>query len=72
MSKIADSAEAQALFDKVAGLSTEAGNPRIKEIVRRVVEDACRIVEDLDVTPSEFDLGHHEALRARCEQHRLR
>ncbi len=52
--KIADSAEAQTLFDKVAGLSTEAGNPRIKEIVRRVVEDACRIVEDLDVTPSEF------------------
>ncbi|NGM34275.1 catechol 1,2-dioxygenase [Methylobacterium sp. DB0501] len=52
--KIAESAEAQALFDKVAGLSTEAGHPRIKQIVRRVVEDACRIVEDLDVTPSEF------------------
>lgn len=54
MSKITESAEAQALFDTVAGLSSEAGNPRIKQVVRRVVEDACRIIEDLDVTPSEF------------------
>ncbi|MGY2053100.1 catechol 1,2-dioxygenase [Methylobacterium sp. JK268] len=51
---ITDSPEAQALFDKVAGLATDDGNPRIKQVVRRVVEDACRIIEDLDVTPSEF------------------
>ncbi|ACA15844.1 catechol 1,2-dioxygenase [Methylobacterium sp. 4-46] len=53
-STITDSPEAQALFDKVAGLDTAAGNPRLKRIVRRVVADACRIIEDLDVTPSEF------------------
>ncbi|MBY0296857.1 MAG: catechol 1,2-dioxygenase [Methylobacterium sp.] len=54
MSTITDSPEAQALFDKVAGLDNDGGNPRIKQIVRRVVADACRIIEDLDITPSEF------------------
>ncbi|WP_407530226.1 catechol 1,2-dioxygenase [Methylobacterium oryzisoli] len=54
MSTITHSPEAQALFDKVAGLDTDAGNPRIKQIVRRVVEDACRIIEDLDISPNEF------------------
>jgi catechol 1,2-dioxygenase len=54
MSTVTDSPEAQALFDKVAGLDNDAGNPRIKQIVRRVVADACRIIEDLDITPSEF------------------
>ncbi|MFE1600407.1 catechol 1,2-dioxygenase [Methylobacterium sp. ID0610] len=52
--RLTDSPEAQALFDKVAGLDTDVGNPRIKAVVRRVVADACRIIEDLDVTPSEF------------------
>lgn len=54
MSRLTNSPEAQALFDKVAGLGTNGGNPRVKAIVRRVVEDACRIIEDLDVTPNEF------------------
>ncbi|ACL57347.1 catechol 1,2-dioxygenase [Methylobacterium nodulans] len=51
---LTDSPEVQALFDKVAGLDTDAGNPRIKQIVRRVVADACRIIEEFDVTPNEF------------------
>lgn len=59
MSKITDSAEAQGLFDKVAGLSIETGNPRMKQIVRRVVEDACRTVEDLYVTLDPDKLRHY-------------
>ena len=46
--------QVQQLLDKAAGLDNQAGDERVKRIVRRVSEEICRIVEDFDVTPTEF------------------
>ncbi|WP_128562833.1 catechol 1,2-dioxygenase [Methylobacterium crusticola] len=51
---LVETPEVQALLDRVAGLDNDRGNPRLKRILRRVVGDACRIIEDLEVTPDEF------------------
>lgn len=49
-----DTPEVQALLNKVAGFDNQAGNERAKKIVHRVASDMCRIIEDFDVTPTEF------------------
>ncbi|WP_245896975.1 catechol 1,2-dioxygenase [Sphingomonas fennica] len=54
---ITNTAEIQALLDKVAGLDQTAGNPRIKAIVRRLVENICQAIDDFDVNESEFWLA---------------
>ena len=46
--------EVQLLLNRAAGLDQPGGNERLKRIVHRVATDMCRIVEDFDVTPSEF------------------
>jgi catechol 1,2-dioxygenase len=42
------------LLAKVSGLSNGAGNPRLKNIIHRVVSDMFRTIEDFDVQPDEF------------------
>ena len=42
------------LLDRIAGLDNAQGDPRLKQIVARVVGDIIRTIEDFDVTPSEF------------------
>ena len=42
------------LLDKVAGSDSHAGDERLRKIVHRVASDICRIVEEFDVTPTEF------------------
>ena len=49
----------QMLLKKVAGLDKEQGNPRMKEIVYRLVSDLYKMIEDLDITPDEFWEGVH-------------
>jgi catechol 1,2-dioxygenase len=49
--------QVQQLLDRVAGLESDAGNPRVKAIVRRVAEDMMRAIEDLDITSDEFWAG---------------
>ena len=44
----------QALLKKVAGLDKDQGNPRMKEIIYRLVSDLYKMIEDLDITPDEF------------------
>ena len=44
----------QALLTKVSGLDNDSGNPRLKQIVHRVVADIFRTIEDFDVQPDEF------------------
>jgi catechol 1,2-dioxygenase len=46
--------EVRRLLDKVAGSDSHAGDERLKKIVHRVASDICRIVEEFDVTPTEF------------------
>lgn len=51
---IARSEQTERLLDQVAGVSHREGDPRTKQIVRRVVSDLFRTLEDLDVTADEY------------------
>ncbi|MBV9747767.1 MAG: catechol 1,2-dioxygenase [Acetobacteraceae bacterium] len=42
------------LLNKVAGLDQPGGNERLKRIVHRVSQDICQVIEEFDVTPTEF------------------
>ena len=53
-STLARSPEIDRFVDRVAGMSTEGGNPRVKQIVRRIVGDLFRTIDDLDVQADEF------------------
>jgi len=44
----------QQLINKVSGLDQAAGNERLKQIVQRITTDMFRMIEDFDVTPTEF------------------
>jgi catechol 1,2-dioxygenase len=46
--------EVKDLITKVSGLSNDAGNPRMKRIMHRLVSDLFRTIEDFDVQPDEF------------------
>ena len=53
-SKLVGSAEIQQLLDRVSGLAEAGGNPRAKQIVRRIVSDLYATLDEFDVTPEEF------------------
>jgi catechol 1,2-dioxygenase len=44
----------QKLLDRVSGLTEEGGDPRFKQIVRRIVSDIYPTIEDFDISPDEF------------------
>jgi catechol 1,2-dioxygenase len=46
--------EVKDLLTKVSGLANDAGNPRLKRIMHRVMTDLFRVIEDFDVQPDEF------------------
>jgi catechol 1,2-dioxygenase len=46
--------EVKDLLAKVSGLTSGGGNPRLKNIIHRVVSDMFRTIEDFDVQPDEF------------------
>jgi catechol 1,2-dioxygenase len=46
--------EVRRLLDKVAGSDSHAGDEGLRKIVHRVASDICRIVEEFDVTPTDF------------------
>ena len=46
--------EVQQLLKRVAGLDQTGGNDRLKRIIHRVATNMCQIVEEFDVTPTEF------------------
>lgn len=52
--KVSHTAEIQDLFKEASGLNNEQGSPRIKQIMLRIVSDAAKIIEDLEVTDDEF------------------
>ncbi len=51
---LTDTPEVKRLLTRVAGLDQPGGNQRLKRIVERVATDLCRIIEDFDITPTEF------------------
>jgi catechol 1,2-dioxygenase len=51
---LTDTKQVQDLLNRVAGFDQRGGDERLKHIVRRVAEEMCRIIEEFDVTPTEF------------------
>lgn len=51
---LARSPEIERFLDRIAGIGNEAGNPRVKQIVRRIVGDIFRTIDDFDVQADEF------------------
>lgn len=52
--KISHTAEVQALFNEAAGLNSKHGNPRLKQIILRLINDVAKVIEDLEVSEDEF------------------
>jgi len=51
---IFETAEVQDFLKTIAGLDNEGGNPRIKQVMHRVVSDLFKMIEDLEITPDEY------------------
>jgi catechol 1,2-dioxygenase len=51
---IARSPEMERFLDQIAGTRAADGDPRTQQIVRRIVSDLFRTIEDLDVQPAEL------------------
>jgi catechol 1,2-dioxygenase len=52
--KISHTAEIQKFFEEAAGFGNDQGSPRVKQLVLRIVQDAAKIIEDLQVSDDEF------------------
>ena len=48
--KIFNTEEVQNFINLLSGLEQEGGNPRIKQIIHRVVSDLFKTIEDLEIT----------------------
>jgi len=51
---LVETEEVQRFINTVSGLQSDAGNPRVKQLLQRVMSDLFKTIEDLDVTPDEF------------------
>ena len=52
--KIFNRPDIQDFLKVLSGLDQKGGNPRVKQIVHRVVSDLFKTIDDLDVTPDEY------------------
>jgi catechol 1,2-dioxygenase len=52
--KISQTERVQQFFKEASGQLNDAGNPRAKTLVRRILQDTVKIIEDLNVSPEEF------------------
>jgi catechol 1,2-dioxygenase len=52
--KIFNRPDIQDFLEVLSGLDQKDGNPRVKQIVHRVVSDLFKAIDDLDVTPDEY------------------
>ncbi len=55
--KIFDKPETQDFLKVLSGLDKDGGNPRVKEIVHRLMSDLFKAIDDLDITPDEYWTG---------------
>lgn len=51
---VVETDEVRDLLVKVSGADRPNGDPRMKQVVERVIRDIFKIIEDLDISPSEF------------------
>ena len=52
--KISQTESVQAFLKEACGQLNDAGNPRVKTLIHRIMKDTVKIIDDLDVTPEEF------------------
>ena len=52
--KISHTAQIQQLLEKAAGFDNDNGNPRLKRILLRVLQESAKIIEDFEITDDEF------------------
>ncbi|MFO2465621.1 catechol 1,2-dioxygenase [Pseudomonas sp. 15FMM2] len=52
--RLSQTAHAQQFLEEVSGNLNDAGNPRAKALIYRILRDTVNIIEDLEVTPQEF------------------
>jgi catechol 1,2-dioxygenase len=57
MTDIVGSPAVQALLDRAAGLNEAGGNPRLKAIVRDLLESLAAVIERHDISEDEFWIG---------------
>lgn len=55
--KIFDRPDVQEFLNVLSGLDKTGGNPRMKEIVHRLMSDLFRAIDDLNITPDEYWTG---------------
>ncbi|MCD2179499.1 catechol 1,2-dioxygenase [Rhizobium sp. C1] len=52
--KIFDRPETKSFLETVSGLDKAGGNPRVKQVVHRILSDLYKAIDDLNVTPDEY------------------
>ena len=52
--KVSHTQAIQDLFKEAAGLNNNQGNPRVKHIMLRLINDVAKLIEDLEVSEDEF------------------
>jgi catechol 1,2-dioxygenase len=52
--KISHTETVQKFLEEASGAQTDAGNPRVKSLIHRILKDSVKIIEDMEVTPEEF------------------
>ncbi|WP_442081700.1 dioxygenase, partial [Rhizobium johnstonii] len=55
--KIFDKPEVQDFLKVLSGLNNAGGNPRMKQIVHRLMSDLFKAIDDLNITPDEYWTG---------------
>jgi catechol 1,2-dioxygenase len=55
--KIFDRPDIQEFLKTLSGLDKDGGNPRVKQIVHRIMSDLFKAIDDLDITPDEYWTG---------------
>ncbi|MFJ3681355.1 catechol 1,2-dioxygenase [Pseudomonas sp. NPDC090208] len=55
--RISHTPKVQELFREAAGLNNQQGSARLKQLILRMITDAARIIEDMDVSEDEFWLA---------------
>lgn len=55
--KIFNRPDIQEFLNELSGLNSNDGNPRMKEIVHRLMSDLFRAIDDLNITPDEYWTG---------------
>ncbi len=55
--KIFNTQDVQDFLRVASGLEQEGGNPRVKQIIHRVLSDLYKAIEDLNITSDEYWAG---------------